>query len=118
MRLAVWSVILAGVAAFASPAHAETRRSIVGLWSSPEGSCRFVDGATRIGPRSLDNTDITCRFDTVERKGSRVIWTGTCDDAEGSSRQTVTASEADGELTIRYEPGGNLITGMKRCGAE
>lgn len=44
-----------------------------------------------------------------------VTWQGVCDDAEGSARQSVIATETDGKLTIRYVPGGNVIDNLIRC---
>jgi hypothetical protein len=100
---------------FATPLAAKPR-SIIGTWSAPGGSCRSADGLTMIGQMSLKNDDVTCKFRTVKRKGQSVTWQGPCDDAEGSSEQTVTASEKNGVLKIRYSPGGNVVENMVRCG--
>jgi Protein of unknown function (DUF3617) len=113
MRVAV--LCAAVFAAGLSTVHADQPRTIVGLWSSVEGSCLKDDGATVIGPKSLENIDVACRFATVQRKGNTVTWKGVCDDAEGSGEQTVTATERNGKLTIRYSPGGNVIEGLRRC---
>lgn len=86
--------------------------SIVGDWRFAEESCA---SAIRIGAMSLSSEDVSCRFSSVRREGSRVTWKGICDDAEGSSAQTVTATEADGRLTIRYIPGGNGLADLIRC---
>jgi hypothetical protein len=108
--------VLAAAAVFVSAvAVADQPRSIVGLWSAPEGGCTMDDGATKIGPKSLKNSDVSCKFRSVERQGKAVIWKGPCDDAEGSSEQTVTATETNGTLTLSYQPGGNVIDGLKRC---
>jgi hypothetical protein len=96
-------------------AFAEKPKTIVGLWSAPEGGCSMDEGATRIGPKSLQNADVFCKFRTVRRKGATVIWKGPCDDVEGSTEQTVTATEKNGKLTLSYAPGGNVIEGLKRC---
>jgi hypothetical protein len=98
--------------ALASPALAEKPKSIVGEWAFPGGSCQ---DAISIGPMAMKSTDVDCRFDTVKRKSRQVTWTGVCDDAEGSSRQTVVAAEKNGRLTISYLPGGNVLEDLWRC---
>ncbi len=108
-------LIAATVLLAASAAHAEKPRSIVGLWAFDSASCTEEAGAIRLGPKSMKGTDVYCRFRSVERKGNTVIWKGPCDDAEGSSEQTVTAVEKDGKLTITYTPGGNVLEGLGRC---
>jgi hypothetical protein len=87
--------------------------SIVGDWRFPEETCA---NPLRIGPMSLASEDVSCRFASVKRTGNRVTWKGICDGAEGSSEQTVTATETKGRLTIRYTPGGNVLEGLVRCG--
>ena len=109
MRLCTLMVV---VCLGAAPALAAKPMSIVGEWALPGESCQ---DAISIGPMTMKSADVDCRFDSVKRKGHVVTWTGTCDDAEGSSRQTVTATEKDGRLTIRYAPGGNMIENLWRC---
>jgi hypothetical protein len=91
-------------------------RSIVGLWSAPAGGCTRADGPTIIKPLSLQNEDVTCKFWSVKRVGRDVVWKGICDDEEGASEQTVTASEQKGVLSLSYSPGGNVVKDMVRCG--
>jgi hypothetical protein len=95
--------------------HENWHQSIVGLWSAPGGNCNQAEGQTTITPMSLQNNDISCTFRTVRRIRRSVVWKGSCSDAEGNSKQTVTASENKGVLTIEYQPGGNVITNMVRC---
>jgi hypothetical protein len=90
-------------------------RSIVGLWSAPGGGCTRADGPTTIKSMSLQNEDITCRFVSVKRNGKTVIWKGTCSDVDGTSKQTVVATEIKGVLSLSYNPGGNVIKDMVRC---
>jgi hypothetical protein len=101
--------------AAAAPAFAEKNRSIIGVWGLEAETCTIESGALRIEAKRMSGADVDCRFDTVSRKGATVTWTGICDDAEGSSRQTVTATERKGRLTIRYSPGGNIIENLRRC---
>jgi hypothetical protein len=96
---------------FTEPVYA-AQRSIVGDWRFAEETCA---SAIRIGPLSLDSDDVACRFTSVKREGNRVTWQGVCDDAEGSSEETVIATETDGALTIRYVNGGNELPGLVRC---
>jgi hypothetical protein len=105
---------LAFVAALA-PGLATAERSIVGVWYPPGGGCSLDDGGMTIGPKSLVNQDVSCTFSTVRRRGSTVTWRGICDGAEGANEQTVTATERNGQLTIRFSPGGNVIPGYRRC---
>lgn len=96
----------------APQAHAAKPASIVGKWRFPQETC---DQAIRIGPLSLNSEDVSCRFTSVRRSGSTVTWRGNCDDAEGSSSETVSATESEGRLTIRYLKGGNVLEGLMRC---
>lgn len=89
--------------------------TITGVWTFPGQGCKREDGALTIKPLALESEDVSCKFRTVKRTGNRVEWNGTCDDAEGSSRQKVIAIEVNGTLSIRYVPGGNLLEGLKRC---
>jgi hypothetical protein len=98
--------------AFAAPSAAGKPASIVGNWVFPEESCV---NAIAIGPLSLKSEDVDCRFASVKRSGRRVTWKGICDDAEGSSQETVTATEKNGRLTIRYVNGGNVLKDLRRC---
>jgi len=99
----------------AAAALAQQPRSIVGTWHFPGQGCTFEQGAMRIGPMSLDSEDVHCKFTSVKRDGNKVTWTGSCDDAEGKDRQTVTAIETAKGLTLRYHPGGNVLEGLQRC---
>lgn len=103
------------LALLVSPALAQQPRSIVGTWHFPGQGCTFEQGAMRIGPMSLDSEDVHCKFTSVKREGNKVTWTGTCDDAEGNDKQTVTAIETAKGLTLRYHPGGNVLEGLQRC---
>jgi hypothetical protein len=94
------------------PAAAEKPASIVGRWGFPGNACA---SAMVIGPMSLRNEDVYCRFESVKRIGNQVTWKGPCDDAEGSSQETVIATEKKGSLTIRYMNGGNVIRNLRRC---
>jgi hypothetical protein len=96
-------------------AMAQQPRSIVGTWTSAGSACTRAAGALTIGPMSLDGEDVLCKFSSVKREGNRVTWQGVCDDAEGSAKQTVIATESNGKLTIRYVPGGNVIDNLIRC---
>lgn len=97
------------------PALAQQPRSIVGFWRWPEAGCNRHDGAIRIMPMEMVSEDVTCKFASVKREGSTVIWQGSCDSAEGGSKQTVTATEANNRLTITFRPGGNKLEGLMRC---
>jgi hypothetical protein len=103
------------VTLFLTAPVAAKSRSIIGVWSAPGGSCKTADGLTKIKPMSLQNEDVICRFRSVKRTGQTVIWRGTCDGAEGSTEEIVTATEKNGKLTISYNPGGNVIKDMVRC---
>jgi hypothetical protein len=93
---------------------ASAAQSIVGAWDFAESNCKYP---TRLGPMSMKNEDVDCRFTSVKRKGNTVTWKGTCNDAEGSASQTVTAKlGSNGRLTIRYAPGGNVLANLVRCG--
>ena len=106
-------IIAGAVLLFSSTfALAEKPMTIVGEWALPGESC--VD-AIGIGPMTMKSVDVDCRFTSVKRKGHVVTWKGVCDDAEGSSKQTVIATEKNGRLTIRYVPGGNTIRNLWRC---
>ena len=94
---------------------AAQQRSIVGTWHLPGQGCARTDGALTIKPMGIEGEDVTCRFSSVKRTGNIVEWSGVCDDAEGSSRQRVVATETPAGLTLRYEPGGNVIENLKRC---
>jgi hypothetical protein len=99
------------ILAFSLPAAAA--QSIVGSWDFPENKC---SSPIRLGPMSMKSDDVDCRFTSVKRKGNTVTWQGTCDDAEGSAAQIVTAKLGrNGRLTIRYAPGGNVLAGLMRC---
>ena len=98
-----------------SMALAQTAPSIVGTWHSPGNGCKRADGALTIKPMAMEGEDVTCKFSSVSRTGNTVTWKGVCDDAEGSARQTVTATETAKGLTIRYSPGGNTINNLQRC---
>jgi hypothetical protein len=99
-----------------APALAQQPRSIVGKWHFPGQGCGRDDGAIIIGPMSLEGEDVLCKFTSVKREGNRVTWKGSCDSSgEGSSRETVTATETAKGLTIRYHPGGNVLEGLQRC---
>jgi hypothetical protein len=100
---------------FLSAPLAAKSSSITGVWSAPGGSCKTTDGLTTIKAMSLRNDDVVCLFRSVKRTGETVIWRGTCDGAEGSTQQVVTATEKNGKLTIAYSPGGNVINDMVRC---
>jgi hypothetical protein len=110
-NLVVFSVVFGLLAG--GPLEAK-QRSIVGKWSAPGGGCARTAGATTITPMGLENDDVTCKFRTVKRVGQSVIWQGTCNDAEGTSEETVTAAEKNGVLTILYSQG-NVIENMVRC---
>ena len=97
---------------FTSPVLAEKPMPILGKWAMPGGSCQE---AISIGAKSMKSADVDCRFKTVKRKGHVVTWKGICDDAEGSDKQTVIATEKNGRLTIRYVPGGNVLENLWRC---
>ncbi|MFN3481779.1 MAG: hypothetical protein ACK4YX_02015 [Rhabdaerophilum calidifontis] len=107
--------ILGLLIASAAGACAQQPRSIVGIWTQAGAACTRAAGALTIGPMSLSGEDVACRFSSVKREGNRVTWQGVCDDAEGSARQTVIATETEGRLTIRYVPGGNVIDRLVRC---
>jgi hypothetical protein len=98
--------------ALAGPVLAENPRSIVGRWHFSGESC---ESPIVIGPKSLKSEDVDCRFASVTRKGNTVTWKGVCDDAEGSSNQTVIATQDEGRLTIRYVQGGNVLENLERC---
>jgi hypothetical protein len=100
------------VAMFVAPAAAGKPMSIVGNWAVPGETCA---NAIAVGPMSLKSEDVDCRFSSVKRVGHRVTWKGTCDDAEGSSREIVIATEKNGRLTIRYVNGGNVLKDLWRC---
>lgn len=107
--------ILGMLALLVTGASAQQPRSIVGTWTQAGSACTRAAGALTIGPMSLSGEDVTCRFSSVKREGNRVTWQGVCDDAEGSARQTVIATETEGRLTLRYVPGGNVIDKLIRC---
>jgi hypothetical protein len=98
--------------AFAAPGAAGKPVSIVGNWAFPGESC---GSAIAIGPMSLKSDDVDCRFLSVKRSGHQVTWKGACDDAEGSSQETVIATEKNGRVTIRYMNGGNILQNLRRC---
>jgi hypothetical protein len=105
-------LIFAFAALILSPALAKPA-SLVGRWSA--GDCS--SDVTVIGAMSLRNADVDCRFKTVQRQGNTVIWKGTCDGAEGPSKETVTARLTGKSLTYSYSPGGNVVEGLRRCGS-
>ena len=107
--VAVITIISGGKVAADQPS------SIIGTWALPGLSCARDDGALTIGAKSLDGADVSCRFATVRREGRTVIWAGVCSDAEGESQQTVTATERNGRLTLRYTPGGSVLRDFRRC---
>ena len=88
--------------------------SIVGRWGTPGDGCSG-NLSIFIQPLSLSSEDVTCTFTSVKRAGNTVTWHGTCDDAEGSAEQTVIATLNGKVLSFRYEPGGNVVTGLRRC---
>ena len=96
-------------------AAAQAPRSVVGTWNTAGSPCTRADGALTITPMALDGEDVSCKFTSVKRSGNTVEWKGTCDGAEGLSKETVTATETAKGLTIRYFPGGNVIEGLQRC---
>jgi hypothetical protein len=92
---------------------AQSAESIVGDWHFPNESC---DMAIHLGALSMKSEDVNCKFTSVKRAGNRVTWKGVCDDAEGSSAETVVATLKAGRLTIRYMKGGNVLHDLQRCG--
>jgi hypothetical protein len=87
--------------------------SIVGAWDFPNQSC---ETPIRITAMAIKSDDVNCQFKSIKRLGNIVTWKGQCDDAEGSSEQTVIAKlNSKGELTIKYMPGGNVLVGLRRC---
>lgn len=106
-----WPALVA-VSFLASEALAAKPASIVGKWRFAEETC---ENAIRVGPLSLNSEDVACRFTSVKRNGATVTWQGNCDDAEGSSAETVIATAEGERLTIRYLKGGNVLEGLMRC---
>ncbi|MCA0404993.1 MAG: hypothetical protein LCH39_02430 [Proteobacteria bacterium] len=96
-------------------AQAQQPRTIVGFWRWPDQPCTRGGGAIRIQPMEMLSEDVACKFASVKREGSTVIWQGSCDSAEGGSKQTVTATEVNNRLTITFRPGGNTLEGLVRC---
>jgi hypothetical protein len=88
-------------------------QSIVGRWSD-QANCAS-DSVITIGAMSLMSADVDCRFASVKRAGATVTWSGTCDGAEGSNRQTVIATLKGDVLSFRYVPGGNWVDNLRRC---
>jgi hypothetical protein len=92
---------------------AKAATSIVGTWDFPNQTC---ENPIHITAMALRSEDVDCHFKSVKRVGNTVIWKGKCDDAEGGSAQTVTARlSANGQLTILYSPGGNVVEKLTRC---
>lgn len=105
--------MIAAVVCMLSSVAPAVGQSIVGRWSA-QSDCA-ADTVTTIGPKSLRNADADCKFTTVRRVGATVTWSGTCDGAEGRSRQTVIATLKDDRLSYRYMPGGNWVDDLRRC---
>jgi hypothetical protein len=115
MRLALAAPLAALAVITTLSAATAQQRSITGVWTSPGQGCKREDGALTIKPMALEGEDVSCKFSTVKRTGKTVVWTGICDGAEGADRQRVTATEANGKLTISYHPGGNVLENLERC---
>jgi hypothetical protein len=98
---------------FLNIGSAQSAESIVGAWHFPNENC---DTAMHVGAMSLKSDDVNCKFTSVKRVGNTVTWKGTCDDAEGTSAETVVATLKNGGLSIRYMKGGNVLPDLQRCG--
>jgi hypothetical protein len=92
---------------------AQSAESIVGAWHFPDENC---DSAIRLGAMSMKSEDVNCKFTSVKRVGNRVTWKGVCDDAEGSTQETVVATLKGKRLTIAYVKGGNVLRDLQKCG--
>jgi hypothetical protein len=96
---------VSGGARFAQ-ASQTSGRSIVGDWAETPDGCRSpTAGLIRVGPKSLASDELSCRFRDVSRSGSTVRWTGTCDEGQGDYPVTVTATETNGRLMVRFGDG-------------
>lgn len=109
--------LAAALAALASPAFAEKPRTIVGYWQYPGQACFPGAGAFRIDPLALAvGEEIYCTFESVRRDGPTVTWDGVCSTVESpDQRDTVTATERAGRLTVRFARSGATFEGLRRC---
>ncbi len=91
-------------------------RSIVGTWAESAEACRSPDfGAVKIGPKSLSSDELSCKFQSVERNGSIVTWTGVCDEGRGDKPMRVSAADTPRGLVVSFKPGGTWAP-LKKCG--
>jgi hypothetical protein len=103
----------------AGPALAEKPKTIVGWWAYPGGLCAPIAGAISIEPMALWSDDVRCDFTSVVRDGNTVTWKGSCGYGQGSEveevpNETVTATEIDGKLELKFGSLGDEPA-LERC---
>jgi hypothetical protein len=99
---------------------AERSKTIVGWWGYPGSACTPAYGAISIEPMALWGDDVRCDFTSVVRKGSTVIWKGTCSYGQGNEtndtdNETVKATEIKGKLKLEFGSLKNDEPALQRC---
>jgi hypothetical protein len=93
---------------------ADATETIVGQWALTPADCKGpAENRLTIRPMALDGL-ITCQFQSVERRGNRVLWQGTCYSPEGDPRDGGMEAVLSGR-TLMVNGSGLGLGPLMRC---
>jgi hypothetical protein len=93
---------------------AKAAETIVGQWALAPADCKGpAENRLTISPMALEGL-ISCQFQSVERRGNRVIWQGTCYSPEGDPREGGMEAVLSGR-TLMVSGSGLELGPLTRC---
>jgi hypothetical protein len=96
------------------PDTADAAETIVGQWALAPADCNGpVESRLTIRPLALEGL-ISCQFKSVERRGNRVLWQGTCYSPEGDPRDGGMEAVLSGR-TLMLNGSGLELGPLMRC---